>query len=85
MTICEFCTQRQQDGACGLGLSLPKQMSCHKFNPGIGQFCSNPADFVNAAQIIQMANFFGIKGAEMKKVKRLVDETRDLSQPPQHR
>ena len=72
MTICEFCIQRQPDGTCGLGLSLPKQMSCHKFTPGMGQFCSDPADFVNAAQIIQMAHFFGIKGAEMKKVKRLV-------------
>jgi hypothetical protein len=85
MTICEFCIQRRQNGACGLGLSLPKQMRCHKFTPGIGQFCANPADFVNAAQIIQMANFFGIKGAEMKKVKRLVGETKGLSLSPQHR
>ena len=72
MTICEFCVQRRQNGTCGLGLDLPKRMGCREFSPGIEQFCSEPDDFVNAAQIIQMATYFGIKGAEMKKVKLLV-------------
>jgi len=44
-------------------------MHCREFEPGIEKFCSNPADVVSEAQIIQMATFFGIKGAELKKVK----------------
>jgi hypothetical protein len=44
-------------------------MSCREFNPGIESFCANPNDFVNPAQIVQMAAYFGIKGAELKKVK----------------
>ena len=46
-------------------------MSCRHFEPGIEKFCSNPTDFVSAAQILQMAGFFGLKGAEMKKVKQM--------------
>jgi hypothetical protein len=44
-------------------------MHCREFDPGIEKFCSNPSDFVSAAQIIQMATFFGIRGAELKKIK----------------
>ena len=55
-----------------LGLNMPKGMGCHKFTPGIEQFCSELGDFVNAAQIIQMATYFSIKGAEMRKVKLIV-------------
>jgi hypothetical protein len=33
------------------------------------KFCSNPKDFVNEGQIIEMATFFGMKGTELKKVK----------------
>ena len=69
MNICEFCLQFREDGTCGYGLRLPKQMHCREFEPGIEKFCSNPADVVSEAQIIQMATFFGIKGAELKKVK----------------
>lgn len=69
MKICEFCLQLRYDGECALGLKLPRQMHCREFDPGIEKFCSNQADFVSEAQIIQMATFFGIKGAELKKVK----------------
>jgi hypothetical protein len=46
-------------------------MSCPEFDPGIEKFCSNPSDFTNAGQIVQMASFFGIKGREMKKVRAM--------------
>jgi hypothetical protein len=71
MNICEFCLKLRYDGTCGLGLRIPKQMHCREFEPGIEKFCSNPADFVSEAQIIQMATFFGIKGAELKKIKMM--------------
>jgi hypothetical protein len=44
-------------------------MGCREFDPGIEKFCSNPSDFKSSGQIVQMATFFGIKGAELKKVK----------------
>ncbi len=44
-------------------------MSCREFGPGIERFCSDPKDFVNSGQIVQMATFFGMKGTELKKVK----------------
>jgi hypothetical protein len=69
MNICEFCLQLREDGTCGFGLRLPKHMHCREFEPGIEKFCSNPADVVSEAQIVQMATYFGIKGAELKKVK----------------
>lgn len=69
MIICEFCKHYRQDGKCGLGLNIPKGMSCHDFGPGIERFCSNPNDFVSPGQIVQMATYFGIKRTELKKVK----------------
>jgi len=69
MNICEFCLELQEDSKCGLGLSLPKNMGCRRFDPGIEKFCSEPGDFTNSGQIIQMATFFGMKGTELKKVK----------------
>jgi hypothetical protein len=69
MIVCEFCLHYRQDGECGLGLKIPKAMSCREFGPGIERFCSDPGDFVNPNQIIQMATFFGMKGTELKKVK----------------
>ena len=72
MIVCEFCTQYRQDGECGLGLRIPKSMGCHEFNPGMERFCSDPKDFVNPNQIIQMATFFGMKGMELKKVKLML-------------
>jgi hypothetical protein len=69
MIVCEFCLQYKQNGECILGLKIPKGMSCREFGPSLEKFCSNPNDFVSQSQIIQMATYFGIKGAELKKVK----------------
>jgi hypothetical protein len=69
MIVCDFCLNYQQDGECRLGLKIPKGMSCREFGPGIEKFCSDPGDFVNPNQIIQMATYFGMKGTELKKVK----------------
>lgn len=69
MIVCEFCLNYQPDGECGLGLKIPKAMSCREFGPGLEKFCAVESDFVNPNQIIQMATFFGMKGTELKKVK----------------
>jgi len=69
MIVCDFCLQFKADGACALGLKIPKGMSCRDFGPGIEKFCSNPNDFVDPKQIVQMATYFGMKGTELKKVK----------------
>jgi len=73
MIICEFCLQYRQDGKCALGLNIPKGMSCREFGPGMERFCSDPKDFVNPNQIVQMATFFGFKKAELKKVKLMAE------------
>jgi hypothetical protein len=44
-------------------------MGCREFEPGMEKFCSDPKDFVSPRQIIDMATHFGIKGAELKKIK----------------
>jgi hypothetical protein len=69
MIVCEFCLQYRQDGKCMLGLNIPKGMSCREFGPGMERFCSDPKDFVSPNQIIQMAEFFGFKKGELKKVR----------------
>ncbi|HEX8775397.1 MAG TPA: hypothetical protein VF735_17640 [Pyrinomonadaceae bacterium] len=69
MIICEFCLQYGPDGKCRLGLNLAKAMSCREFGPGLERFCSNPNDYVDTKQIIQMATYFGMKGTELKKVR----------------
>ncbi len=69
MIVCELCLHYRQEGDCRLGLKIPKGMSCREFVPGIEKFCSNPNDFVNSGQVVQMAMFFGMKGMELKKVK----------------
>ena len=71
--ICDFCDQ-QRDGNCLLDLRMPKGMSCREFDPQISSFCSNQADFVNAGQIVGMAQFFEMRGTELKKVKRMALE-----------
>lgn len=71
--VCEFCLKYQRNGECGLGLKIPKGMSCREFSPGIEKFCSNPKDFVSPGQIIQMATYFGMKGAELKKIKLMAE------------
>ena len=83
MIICEFCAHFQDGDKCGLGLRIPKNMSCLEFDPGIERFCSNPSDFTSAGQIVQMASFFGIKGREMKKVRAMatLEETRLNTSP----
>ena len=72
MIICEFCMRYEPDGKCGLGLNIPKGMSCREFDPGIVRFCANPKDFVSPRQIIEMATYFGIKGMELKKIKLMM-------------
>jgi len=69
MIICELCSHYGPAGECRLGLRIPKGMSCHDFGPTMGKFCSDPKDFVNERQIVEMATFFGMKGTELKKVK----------------
>jgi hypothetical protein len=71
MIICEFCLQYRPDGECGLGLKIPKSMSCREFGPTLEKFCSDAKDFVDPKQIVQMAVYFGIKGSELKKVKQM--------------
>jgi hypothetical protein len=70
MTVCEFCHHYQR-GECGLGLNLPKKMSCNEFRPGLDQFCSDPKDFVTANQIVEMAKFFGFQKMELKKIQSM--------------
>jgi len=78
MVLCEFCTQHERTGECRLGLRIPKRMSCRDFDPSVERFCSNPADFVNEAQLVRMAVYFDIKGTELKKVRAVAnrEETR---------
>jgi len=67
MTICDLCLQLR-DGKCALGLRQPKTMRCREFDPGIEKFCAKPTDFTGPAQITQMAQYFGVKGQELKKI-----------------
>lgn len=73
MIICEFCVNYSQEGTCKLGLNIPKGMTCREFAPGIEKFCANPSDFVSPRQIMEMATYFGIKKAELKKVKLVAE------------
>ena len=75
MTICDFCLLYSQEGACRLGLKMPKTMKCREFAPGIDRFCAKPADFVNPNQIIEMAKFFGLERTELKKVKIIAERS----------
>ena len=71
MSICDFCAEFQKEGGCRLGLKLPTRMSCREFGPTLNGFCSDPNDFVDPRQIVGMATYFGMKGAELKKVKAM--------------
>jgi hypothetical protein len=82
MIICEFCLQFQKDKKCAFGFNLPSRMGCHEFDPGIEKFCANSTDFVNGRQIVQMATFFGIKGMELKKIKRIATLEEQLRAKP---
>ena len=68
MTVCEFC-RHFQGQECRLGLNIPKTMSCREFAPSMQQFFADPKDFVNGAQIIQMARYFGFQRTELKKIQ----------------
>lgn len=83
MNICEFCLQFEREGTCRLGLKMPNGMSCREFSPTLEKFCADRKDFVNQKQIVEMATFFQIKGAEMKKVKLMArqEETSRLESP----
>ena len=70
--ICDFCDQLRE-GRCRLDIPKPRGMSCRSFDPQMSSFCSNPADFVNAAQIVGMAKHFEMRGAELKKVREMVE------------
>jgi hypothetical protein len=46
-------------------------MTCREFGPTLDKFCADPKDYANARQLVEMATFFGIKGPELKKVKKM--------------
>ena len=71
MIVCDLCMHYGQGSICGLELRIPKGMSCREFSPRLQNFCSNPNDFVDSNQMIEMATFFGMKGTELKKVKQM--------------
>ena len=73
MIICEFCLLHLPEGSCRLGLVIPKTMKCREFAPGMEKFCAEPADFVSVYQIVEMAKFFGLEKAELKKVKLIAE------------
>ena len=83
MIICEFCVQYDPVAVkCGFGLNLPKHMRCREFEPGLDKFFAEKSDFVRSSHIIQMANFFGISGMELKKVKALASQEEALRANP---
>jgi hypothetical protein len=53
-------------------------MSCREFAPSIQQFCADPKDFVNGAQIIQMARYFGFQRTELKKIQLMAANEESL-------
>ena len=73
MIVCDFCLNYSSAGECMVGLKIPKAMSCRDFGPGIEKFCAEPRDFASPSQIIQMANFFGFRKTELKKVKLMAE------------
>lgn len=74
--------QFQPDGKCGLGLPIPKSMTCREFGPSLEKFCSDAKDFVDPRQIMQMATYFGIKGPELKKVKLMAAQEESIRLAP---
>lgn len=69
MIACEFCLHYTKTRECARGVNIPKGLSCREFYPGLEKFCSDPKDFVNQNQIVQMATFFGFQRVELKKIK----------------
>jgi len=54
-------------------------MTCREFDPALEKFCSDRKDFVDPKQILQMATFFGVKGPELKKVKKMAAQEESAS------
>lgn len=77
MIVCDFCRHFQK-ASCRLGLNIPKTMSCREFGPSMEQFCSNPKDFVDPGQIMQMARFFGFQRTELKKIRAMAAKAESL-------
>ena len=73
MIICDFCLLRSPEGACRIGLKIPKTMKCREFAPGLEKFCEKPTDFVSPNQILEMAKYFGIERTELKKVRIIAE------------
>jgi hypothetical protein len=42
------------------------------------QFCADPKDFVNGAQITQMARYFGFQRTELKKINLMAADEESL-------
>jgi hypothetical protein len=55
-------------------MNIPKTMRCREFEPTMGKFCANPADFVSPTQILEMAKFFGFARNELKKIKIVAEQ-----------
>jgi hypothetical protein len=78
MIVCDLCLFYIRETDCRIGLKIPKGMTCREFSPGLTRFCSNPTDFVDSKQVVQMATYFGMKGPELKKVQMMAaKEERD--------
>ena len=80
MKICELCLHSWR-GECSLGLRIPSGMSCREFAPGIERFCSDPKDFVDSRQVVEMATYFGLKKSELKKVAEMAVREQLYKQP----
>jgi len=78
MKICEFCLHFEPDSTCRLGLPIPKSMTCREFGPTLAKFCADPKDFANPRQLVEMATFFGIKGPELKKVRKMATQEENI-------
>lgn len=83
MSICDFCLEFEEGGKCRLGLKIPKRMTCREFGPSMDKFCSNPKDFVDPRQLLQMAAYFGMKGPELKKVQLMAALAQSNRSDPQ--
>jgi hypothetical protein len=53
-------------------------MTCREFSPTLAKFCSDPKDYANSKQLVQMAVYFGIKGPELKKVKKMATQEESI-------
>ena len=60
-------------------------MSCREFAPSMQQFCADPKDFVNGAQIIQMARYFGFQRTELKKIQLMATDEESSRAKNQHK